>query len=298
LKTSVLMDIHCFTLDFSMNENKYYLYSGNVRQILVAMAEGRECLDVSVDLNMTLHNLSITDDHVLFDHNNILTRCDFLSISKKENKVFVLENNALRVLEYRDRSYYKLVPTNGAPTVEIDGIKMHRSKGINPFEDARLKVSEVVRSSDRVLDTCGGLGYTAIWSVRLGARYVLSVEHNEFVRRLRSENPWSMALSDQTIDLVSANVSEYMSQIESESFETVIHDPPRFSLAGKLYGEEFYRQLYRVLVKGGRVFHYTGNPYVVRRGNTFMMNVVRRLRMAGFKTVLVRRHLLGVKIIK
>lgn len=281
-----------------MDKNRYYLYSGNVRQILAAIAEGRGSIEVSVDLNKTLQSLSVNNNHVVFDHNNKLTRDELLSISKKANRIFVLENDALRVLEYRDRSYYKLVPTNGAPTVEIDGIKMHRSKGIDPFEDARLKASEVVRSADRVLDTCGGLGYTAIWSVRLGARYVLSVEHNEFVRRLRSENPWSMALSDQTIDLVSADVSDYISQIESGFFEAVIHDPPRFSLAGKLYGEEFYRQLHRVLVKGGRVFHYTGNPYVVRRGNTFLANVIRRLRTSGFKTVLVRRHLLGVKVVK
>ena len=292
------MDIHCFTLDFSMNENKYYLHSGNVRQILVAMAEGRGSIEVSVDLNKTVQSLSVNDDHVVFDHNNKLTRDELSSISKRANRIFVLENNALRILEYRDRSYYKLVPTNGAPTVEIDGIKMHRSKGIDPFEDARLKVSEVVRSGDRVLDTCGGLGYTAIWSVRLGAQYVLSVEHNEFVRRLRSENPWSMDLSDQTIDLISADASEYIREIKSESFEAVIHDPPRFSLAGKLYGDEFYRQLYRILVRGGRVFHYTGNPYIVRRGNTFIANVIRRLRMAGFKTVLPRHHLLGAKIVK
>ena len=262
------------------------------------MTQKKDRVEVSVDLNKTVQSFPVKSDHIVFDQNNKLTRGDLLSISKRANRVFVLENNTLRVLEYRDRSYYKLVPTNGAPTIEIDGIKMHRSKGIDPFEDARLKVSEVVRSGDRVLDTCGGLGYTAIWSVRLGARYVLSVEYNEFVRRLRSENPWSMALFDQTIDLISADVSDYISRIESGSFDAVIHDPPRFSLAGKLYGEEFYRQLYRVLVKGGRVFHYAGNPYVVRRGNTFLENVIRRLRTSGFKTVLVRRHLLGAKIIK
>jgi predicted methyltransferase len=281
-----------------MDRNRYYLYSSNVRQILAAITEGRGNIEVSVDLNKTVQSLSVNDDHVVFDHNNKLTRDELLSISKRANRIFVLENNALRVLEYRDRSYYKLVPTNGAPTVEIDGIKMHRSKGIDPFEDARLKASEVVRSADRVLDTCGGLGYTAICSVRLGARYVLSVEHNEFIRRLRSENPWSMDLSDQTIDQVSADVSDYISQIESESFEAIIHDPPRFSLAGKLYGKEFYRQLYRVLVKGGKVFHYTGNPYVVRRGNTFLTNTAKRLKSAGFSAVSLREHILGVKATK
>lgn len=278
--------------------NKYYLHSGNAKQLLSAIAECKENIEVSLDLNKTVQSLSVNDDHVVFDHNNKLTRADLLSISQRANRIFVLENNALRILEYRDRSYYKLVPTNGAPTVEIDGIKMHRSKGIDPFEDALLKAKEIVRIGDRVLDTCGGLGYTAIWSAHLGARYVLSIEYDEFIRRLRNENPWSVDLCDQTIELISADVSKYIREIESESFEAVIHDPPRFSFAGKLYGEEFYRELYRVLVKGGRIFHYTGNPYVVRRGNTFLVNVIRRLRMAGFKTVLPRHHLLGAKIVK
>jgi predicted methyltransferase len=281
-----------------VNENRYYLYSGNARQILAAIGKGQRSIEVSVDLNKTVRSLSVKDDHVVFDHNNKLTRGDLLSISKRADRVFVLENNALRVLEYRDRYYYKLVPTNGAPTVEINGIKMHRSKGIDPFEDARLKVSEVVRSGDRVLDTCGGLGYTAVWSVRLGARQVLSVEYDEFVQRLRSENPWSADLHDRRIKIVSADVSEYIRELESESFHAVIHDPPRFSLAGELYGEEFYRELHRILVSRGRLFHYTGNPYVVRRGNTFLVNVNRRLRTAGFKRVVARHHLLGAKAVK
>ena len=37
--------------------------------------------------------------------------------------------------------YYKLEPIeNTAPTLEIDGIRMHRTKHMTPLEDARRKV--------------------------------------------------------------------------------------------------------------------------------------------------------------
>jgi len=277
---------------------KYYFHSDTARQILSAMAQNKDCIDVSVDLNKNVMALHIRADKVVLDDNNELKKNELLRISEKENRVFVLEDNVLRILEYRNIRYYKLVPTEHAPTVEIDGIKMHRSKGIAPFTDARQKAKEVVNRGDRVLDTCGGLGYTAIWALRLGAREVVSVECDEFIQKLRSENPWSAELSNKRIKLVSADVSEYIKSLESELFDSIIHDPPRLSLAGELYGEEFYRELYRLLAKGGKLFHYTGTPYLVRRGNTFSVNVAKRLQGVGFKKVLVKAHLMGITAVR
>jgi len=284
-----------FDASSGVNENRYYLHSDIAIQALVAIGEGKSTVSVSLDLNKSVQVLTIEGDHVVFNATSRLTRDELLSISKKRDRVFVLESNALRILEYRDRSYYKLVPTEGAPTVEIDGVKMHRSKGIDPFEDARLKVSQVLCEGKRVLDTCGGLGYTAIWAVRHGAREVVSVECNEFIRKLRREDPWSEELSNQRIKLISGDIAEYISVLETEAFDSVIHDPPRFSLAGELYGKAFYRQLHRVLVKGGRLFHYTGSPYLARRGNAFLMNSAKRLKLAGFRKVLAKPNLLGIK---
>ena len=281
-----------------MNKEKYYLYSDTARQILAAMAQKEKRVKVSVDFNKSSCILAVSVNQVVFDRSNILRKDELLRISRKKNRVFVLENNELRILEYRGGAYYKLVPTQQATTVEIDGIKMHRSKGIDPFQDAKLKVRQVVREGNRVLDTCGGLGYTAIWAVRLGAREVVSVECSEFIRKLRKENPWSEELSNRKIKLISGDVAEYIGDLEAESFDSVIHDPPRFSLAGELYGEAFYRELHRVLVKGGELFHYTGSPYLARRGNTFLLNTAKRLWSVGFKKVLPKADLQGIKALR
>ena len=78
------------------------------------------------------------------------------------------------------------------------------------------------------------------------------------------------------------------------SFDSVIHDPPRFSLAGELYSEEFYREIFRVLRRSGRLFHYTGNPHLLRKGSGFVDGVIRRLKSAGFRNVKKVDRLMGV----
>jgi predicted methyltransferase len=281
-----------------MSRARYYLWSAAAESILKAVREGQTQVTVSTDLNRSVSTFPIQGDVVLFDSENILSKQQLLRIIKKEQRVFILEGNAIRAAERRDTHYYKLVPTDGAPTVEIDGVKMHRSKGIDPFDDAKEKAQEVVKAGHRVLDTCGGLGYTAIWALRLGAREVVSVEYDENIQELRRENPWSQELYNPRIELVSADVFEYIKTLGSDAFDSILHDPPRFSFAGELYGEDFYRQLHRVLVRGGGLFHYTGTPYIVRRGNIFLANAAKRLQSAGFSKVLPRERILGVKAIR
>jgi predicted methyltransferase len=171
---------------------------------------------------------------------------------------------------------------------------MHISKGINPFASAGQMAAQVVRKGARVLDTCSGLGYAASAALQLGAREVVSVEKSATVMALRKKNPWSQAIYDAKIQLVQADVNVYIHELAAESFDAVIHDPPRFSLAGELYGEQFYRELHRVLKRRGALFHYTGNPHLVKRGTSFTENAAQRLRTAGFTRVVKITELMGV----
>src|SRR5436190_20330406 len=67
-------------------------------------------------------------------------------------------------------SLIKLVPTEwGAPTFEIDGIKMLPTAHVSPYADAERKVGLIQPRGKAILDTCGGLGYFAAWCVRGGA---------------------------------------------------------------------------------------------------------------------------------
>ena len=73
----------------------------------------------------------------------------------------------------------------------------------------------------------------------------------------------------------------------------IIHDPPSFSLAGDLYSGTFYRQLFRVLKRGGRLFHYIGDPNSKASGGV-TRGALRRLQEAGFARVVRRPEAFGV----
>jgi predicted methyltransferase len=212
------------------------------------------------------------------------------AVAEDEEGVYSLGENGLSKLVVAGEHFYRLrrVADNTAPTLEIDGIHMHRIEGTTPWEDAKKKVSLAkVRPSHRVLDTCMGLGYTAIHSALTGAE-VLTVEVDPNVVELASYNPWSWGLSDPRIKVVLGDVCEVVEDLEDEAFDRVIHDPPRFSpRTGDLYGKKLYSELYRVLKDGGVLFHYVGSPGRTR-GLDLIRGVAKRLAEVGFDVRVLR----------
>lgn len=185
-------------------------------------------------------------------------------------------------------SLIKLVPTEwGAPTFEIDGIKMLPSAKLSPFDDARRKVELIAPAGKIVLDTCGGLGYFAACCLDAGVVQIRSFEKNPDVLWLRTLNPWSpdpdAAGSGGRLQLAQGDVSEEIAALPSNSVDAILHDPPRFGIAGELYSQVFYDQLARVIRSGGKLFHYTGAPNKLTSGRDVPREVAKRLEKAGFK---------------
>lgn len=277
-----------------MSNNSYWFCAAIARQILGALDRGEDRIDISVDLNLSRATFPLGGDELVLDADNRLSRAELQRIAGKENRIFYLQGGELEVLEDRDNGYYKLVPTEQAPLLEISGVKMHISKGVNPFESAGQMAAQVVKPGDRVLDTCSGLGYAASAALKFGAREVVSVERSSTVMALRQKNPWSQRIFGENIHLVHADIDAYIRELAAESFDAVIHDPPRLSLAGELYGERFYREIYRVLKRRGALFHYTGNPHLLKHGTSFIDQAAQRLRVAGFTKVVKVAALMGV----
>lgn len=178
----------------------------------------------------------------------------------------------------------KLVPTDwGPPTFEIDGIKMLPSAHVSPYDDAERKVALIEPRGKAILDTCGGLGYFAAWCLAGGALGIVSFEKNPDVLWLRSLNPWSPA-ADSRLALIEADAVAAVARLETGSMDAILHDPPRFGIAGDLYSLGLYAEFARVLRRRGRLFHYTGTPNKLTSGRDVPREVAARLQRAGFGT--------------
>lgn len=277
-----------------MHKDKYFIYSDIAQKIISAIDKNESTIDVSTDLNMTIKKYELDQGQIIFDKNNRLGLKELNKIKKKHNKIFVLDSSdELNVLEEWNGAHYKLVPTSTAPYLEINGVKMHISKGVCPYESAGQMAKQVVKNGHRVLDTCTGLGYAASTALDCGAREIVTVEKSPNVSSLREQNPWSQKIYCERASLVSGDSNGYIATLGTGSFDSIIHDPPRFSLAGELYSEKFYSEMFRVLKPNSSLFHYTGNPNNKGRGKNFLKNCIRRLKSAGFKQVTYIEKIMG-----
>lgn len=206
--------------------------------------------------------------------------------SCKDRTIYFWTGTAFEPAARFTTSFVKLVPTDwGPPTFEIDGIKMLRTEHLSPYVDAQRKVA-LIRPRDKlILDTCGGLGYFASCCLVSGARRVLSYEKNADVMWLRTLNPWSPQASSDAghrLRLAQEDITNGIALLPDESVDAILHDPPRFGIAGELYSAAFYEQLARVLRRKGTLFHYTGFPNTLTSGRDVPREVARRLHHAGF----------------
>jgi len=82
--------------------------------------------------------------------------------------------------------------------------------------------------------------------------------------------------------LTEGDIAKHITAMPSASVDAILHDPPRFGIAGELYSQIFYDHLARVLKRKGRLFHYTGTPNRLTSGRDVPNEVAKRLRKAGF----------------
>jgi hypothetical protein len=203
----------------------------------------------------------------------------------RERTVYHFEQGVWTPVSRFSTALYKLVPTEwGPPTFEIDGIKMLVSQKVSPLDDAHAKVGLVEVEGIDVLDTCAGLGYFAVAALERGARRIQSFEISPEVRWLRTINPWSPSV-DPRLALTAGSVLDHLPRLPDRSFGAILHDPPRFGIAGELYALEVYVQFARLLTPRGRLFHYVGTPNRLTSGRDVPAEVSRRLRAAGFRRI-------------
>lgn len=264
--------------------------------LLQARRAGHTAATTSPDLGLSTVAVTLEAGGVRFPNGTLVGWPDLERIRDAESKCFVIKDGApheIQVFSATTNWVRSLMPTRGAPTTLAAGFPMHRIKDIDPAEDTRRKVKTLAPVLGEALDTATGLGYTAIEMARTASR-VVTIELDPAGLEIARLNPWSQALFDNPkIEQIVGDATEVLPELASNRFSRILHDPPIFSLGGELYSGAFYRDLYRVLRREGRLFHYIGD-LESRSGQTTSKGVVRRLREAGFARVLPRPEAFGV----
>jgi len=274
-------------------EHSIVLSRAWVRPLLAARRAGQHTAGASLDLGISTVEVALTSDGVTFPGGESVSWRDLDMIDGDDAACFAVSNvrddqgSAVKKIHVFSSAFnrpYSLMPTSGAPTMINAGFTMHRIVGIDPYEDTRRKIRAIAPLRGAVLDTPTGLGYTAIEAARTADR-VVTIELDPAVLDVARYNPWSRGLFDNPrIEQIVGDSYEVVPTLPPEGFARIIHDPPSFSLAGELYSGVYYGQLYRVLRRGGRLFHYIGN-LESKHGHKVATGAIRRLREAGFARV-------------
>ena len=213
----------------------------------------------------------------------------------KGDFVYAWDGKELWKVAVFDNGLYRLRMMKGKPILEIDGLRMHLVKEFEDiFDYSKLVVRELrLVQSDVVLDTCMGLGYTAIAASKKADK-VVTVELFPAVIAMAKWNPWSRELFERKrIEVVGGkSCFDYIKETEDEKFTKVIHDPPRFSKAGELYSRELYRELRRICKKDALLFHYVGS--MGKKKRDIMGEVANRLEECGWKVLKKKARLQGI----
>jgi len=266
---------------------------------------------MSIDMGRSETNLIIDEEGVKLQSTSALlaTWDDVKKIAKKESRCYALYDDGSAPWHVTTMSATTRIPASlcqplngqGAPTIILGGFTMHRLKGddMNPMEDTANKIRAVnIRKGARVLDTCMGLGYTAIEAARQAGLEgsVTTCEFDDASVEMCAHNPWSQPLFDKSlpISILRGDSCELIKSFPDNYFDVIIHDPPARALCRKnLYGLEFYKELCRVLTGSGSVVHYIGNPDSKESGRLFP-GVIERMREAGFRCVKTEASAFGV----
>ena len=265
-------------------------------RLLQARKSGEQQATVSLDLGLTSAEVILETGQVCLPDGQVLSWEQVESIQSAENSCFTVEQGGLSKVQFfseQTNLLYALMPTAKAPTMLVSGIPMHRIKGTDPMRDTNEKIKAIQPVVGEVLDTATGLGYTAIRAADT-SEHVVTIELDPSALEVARCNPWSRGLFDNPkITQMMGDSFDLVAKFEADCFNRIIHDPPAFSLAGDLYSGGFYRQLYRVLRPGGRLFHYIGDPKS-KSGRSITAGAIERLRTAGFGTVKREPRAFGV----
>jgi len=268
--------------------NKFVVSGFHLSEILMHQ---NETFDISLDLGMSKSKITREGNYIIFPDGQKLD----MGIIKKANKrgdhdCFLVEKGSLYFIYiFENQTAYKLYEPHMdyPPTLWINGSVMHTISVSNPIEDVKNKVKVLGEINGEVLDTCFGLGYTAIELKNAGADKVYTYEISKAVLEIAKVNPWSgEAFNSNKILIHNADIIPTIKKFSEEKFSFILHDPPNVKINGDLYSLSFYKELFRVLEHGGVLYHFVGGGRAPKEYKVdYIKGVIKRLYAVGFRKV-------------
>lgn len=183
---------------------------------------------LSIDLGYSLTDVYLSEKGLFAasDKQKLLASWDELEdIAERDNRCYSIYDDGTMPSHISTIGSKSNIPASlcpplsgaGAPTMVLGGFTMHRIAGdnVDPVADTAAKLSSVaIGPHSNVLDTCMGLGYTAIGAGRQIARgleytgAVTTIEYDDASIEMCAYNPWSQQLFDGTLPISIRTVSD------------------------------------------------------------------------------------------
>ncbi len=251
------------------------LSSKTIRKINENIKKEYNSLEVSLDLGKTKTRISLLKEGFIIGENKIKTK----KIRKDDKSCYIPVNGKIEKVQYFSddtKSLYKLVPTSYRPILQISGTSMHKKAFVERIEKEKLR--------GKVIDSGTGLGYTAIAASRT-AKEVFTFEIDKNVIEIAKLNPYSKKLfRKKNIKLKIGDITKEMKKMRKDEFDYAIFDPGTPKSSGEFFSLRNYKEAFRIIRKGGKIYHYLPKHHI-KRGRDFGAEVIKRIKKAGFSEI-------------
>lgn len=200
-------------------------------------------------------------------------------IKPKDKSCYLFKDNKFQKIQFfsqETNKLYKLIPTKEKPILKISSTPMHKKDFVDLIKNSKL--------TGKILDSGTGLGYTAIEASKT-ADELITVEIDKNVIEIAKLNHYSKDLFEkENIKLINADLIEEIKKFKDDSFDNVVLDTGIFRECGEVFSLSNYKEIYRILKKQGKLYHYVPSPEI-KKGRSLISEVINRLKQLSFKNI-------------
>lgn len=255
---------------------KYITSSQELMKINDAIKKGKSEIEISLDLGKTLSKVQISADEITLPNN---TKIKPIKVKDKDKTCYIIEKNKFVKLQFfsnETNKLYKLIPTSFRPILKISATSMHKMPFVEKIKKLKLK--------GKILDSGTGLGYTAI-AASQHSKQVITIEWDPNVIEISKLNPYSEELfTKNNIKQINADFTKEVKKFKNNEFDNIILDAGTIHQSGNFFSTNNYKEVYRVLMLGGKLYHYLPQSGI-KRGRDYIGEIIKRLKTLGFKNI-------------